>query len=353
MNKRYSSLEDHYNMMFGWRTAEEEEKEEEGTRFAAALKSPVRPVSWHPGSFRAPEYTQSPVDSLPSQGQMNWQLQSLDIGDAASQMSGYPFFRKPPTSHHHSFHSGYASSAITPAVDSYNTSPIWDNASVSRHESMTDYPSANSDQFHDVQPASWSVPDWVQMTQSTTKPSLQNDSDFLPIQHPPPPEEQDMKSDAGESEESGEVLVGMGLYDDPPEGYDSWFASESRPTQGKGLKLEETWEPPEPEEEDDDSDDAEDEADGDAEDAEDAEKSDNDADDVSSSPKSVEEPPLPAPPGLPTEQQQWSMNQPSTFPINMSGQSFFFDEDENYTTEWWFHQLKQHVPQTGLGYGWL
>lgn len=78
-----------------------------------------------------------------------------------------------------------------------------------------------------------------------------------------------------EPEDEGEILVGMGLYDTPDK-YDedpqlnnyrstatSLFGSSYRsmePT-GKGLKLEETWEPPksddEEEEDDDDDDDSE------------------------------------------------------------------------------------------------
>jgi len=82
-----------------------------------------------------------------------------------------------------------------------------------------------------------------------------------------------------EPEEEGEILIGMGLYDTPGK-YDedphlnnyrstvsSLLGSSIRPREptGKGLKLEETWEPPksddeEDEEEDEDEDD-EDEAD--------------------------------------------------------------------------------------------
>jgi hypothetical protein len=40
----------------------------------------------------------------------------------------------------------------------------------------------------------------------------------------------------------------------------------------------------------------------------------------------------------------------------MEGQSFFFDEDETVSKEWWFQQMKQpSMPMraNGLGYGWL
>lgn len=78
-----------------------------------------------------------------------------------------------------------------------------------------------------------------------------------------------------EPEEEGEILVGMGLYD-APEKYDedpqlnnyrsttsSLFSSTYRSNEptGKGLKLEETWEPPNSDdgEEEDDEEEEEDE----------------------------------------------------------------------------------------------
>lgn len=77
-----------------------------------------------------------------------------------------------------------------------------------------------------------------------------------------------------DEEEEGEILVGMGLYD-PPDKFDedphlnnyrstvsSLLGSTFRPREprGKGLKLEETWEPPKSDDgEDDDEDDGDDE----------------------------------------------------------------------------------------------
>jgi hypothetical protein len=73
------------------------------------------------------------------------------------------------------------------------------------------------------------------------------------------------------AEEEGEILVGMGLYD-TPEKHDedpqlnnyrstvsSLLGSSFRPMEprGKGLKLEETWEPPKSDDEDEENEDAE------------------------------------------------------------------------------------------------
>jgi hypothetical protein len=80
-----------------------------------------------------------------------------------------------------------------------------------------------------------------------------------------------------EPEEQGEILVGMGLYDTPEKYQDdphlnnyrstvsSLLGSKFRPqeSEGKGLKLEETWEPPKSDDEDesDEADDDDDESD--------------------------------------------------------------------------------------------
>ncbi|OBS18401.1 hypothetical protein FPOA_10128 [Fusarium poae] len=81
------------------------------------------------------------------------------------------------------------------------------------------------------------------------------------------------------SEEEGEILVGMGLYDVPEKfnedpqlnNYRSTVSSllgssfRSYEPSGKGLKLEETWEPPKSDDEDDDDDDDEEEEEEDEE----------------------------------------------------------------------------------------
>lgn len=100
----------------------------------------------------------------------------------------------------------------------------------------------------------------------------------------------------------GDVLVGMGLYDPP--NYESMLTSGF----GKGLKLQETWQPPE-----------------DAEDSSDDESADE-----------------PAEQTKPISQRYWS---PPTTQTTTSG-SMYVNE--------WYHQLKRPTAHaTGLGYGWL
>ena len=114
---------------------------------------------------------------------------------------------------------------------------------------------------------------------STAPPTPEN---FLPIQHPEPtfPAEESIPYHPLSDSDDGEELIGMGLYDTPEpaktlssdpqlDNYRSLMMSHLlgvgrrvEPT-GKGLKLEETWNPPpsDDEEEDDDEQDGEGESD--------------------------------------------------------------------------------------------
>lgn len=118
---------------------------------------------------------------------------------------------------------------------------------------------------------------------STSPPTPEN---FLPIQHPDttlPADDAIPYHSLSDSEPDGEILQGLGLYDSPEiskappsdpqlDNYRSLVMSQLlgtayRKTEpestGKGLKLEETWNPP-PSDDDDDEDD--DEKDGEGED---------------------------------------------------------------------------------------
>jgi hypothetical protein len=158
----------------------------------------------------------------------------------------------------------------------------------------------------------WYLNEWARKNQAEN-----GSADFLPIQHPSV-----SAADAEDDEDmddSGEELVGMGLYDSP-EPFSTLNSSCLAGSTGKGLKLEETWQPPEQDE-------------------------DAEADDASSDEGSIEEPPAAAPApqlALPNTKPQLS--------TNMEGQSFFFEEDENYTKNWCYQQMKHPVQDAGLGY---
>lgn len=174
-----------------------------------------------------------------------------------------------------------------------------------------------------TEPLPWYLQQWAQKNQASSFGGSRNGStEFLPIQHP---SDYDVQMDV---EDDGKELVGMGLYD-APDPTSTWGGLVE--ATGKGLKLEETWQPPE-DEEDDEEDDA-------------------------SSEGSIGEPspPLPSTHGQ-NQQLQLPVHVKAQIPGSMEGQSFFFDDDEAVPKEWWFQELKQPdmpVQDAGLGYGWL
>ncbi|CAN9252921.1 hypothetical protein CC77DRAFT_1029312 [Alternaria alternata] len=282
--KLYATLDDHYRMMFGVSQEEEEERPQQN-----------RPVSWHPSSshFQASQQTNY-FEPMPHQ---QWS-QHYSPSDRDS--------------HHGSdFYSlSTRNSMFEPMTGASTYANTQSECGWSQHTPGYVHSSLNTPS---TEALPWYLQQWAQKNQA------QASSNFLPIQHPAQ-QDQDMEDD------DGEKLVALGLYD-APEPSLSW-GSLTEGT-GKGLKLEETWQPPEEEEGEEEDDDASSEA-------------------------SVEEPspPLPAV----QQSQHLPVHVKAQTPGNMEGQSFFFDEDESVTKEWWFQQMKQPtmpVRDAGLGYGWL
>lgn len=287
----------------------------------------TRPVSWHPGcSDNAGQYHTSPSE------QYNWNVpytynqQPHHSHTLSSYNSGYPIDS--------SGNSTFATSNPTPAIDSYASSPTRQEQQNGRNSMYRLSGYSNLD----GQAAQWSVPDWVQMTQARSQSSTSSPI-TLPIQV-------NQEAEDG-NDNGGKELVGMGLYD-PPEGYNSWFSSGIQEGTGKGLKLEETWEPP-PETDDDES---EDESDGGNEDME--EDQDPSPDDASSDEASIEDPVPASAPNTTGGRGHPAYHNGKPYPVNMSGQSFLFGEDESLQNEWWYQPLtSSNLPATKLGYGWI
>ncbi|KAH7083942.1 hypothetical protein FB567DRAFT_94965 [Paraphoma chrysanthemicola] len=301
--KLYATLDDHYRMMFGLEPEDEYDERPQ----------PNRPVSWHPSST----HFQSSQSASYFEPQQDWSrqystsprhsVQGSDFYSLSTRNSTYE-----PMSH---------SSTHLGVYGMHRGSDESDNSwqSVPQHTPSYAHSAINTPT---TEPLPWYLQQWAQKNQNQAMLAQQNtSSDFLPIQHP-------SKQDDDMEEDGGEKLVALGLYD-PPEPSMSWNGlTEST---GKGLKLEETWQPPE---EDDDEDD--------------------DADDASSEASEEPSPPLPATHN--NQHLQLPVHVKSQTPGSMEGQSFFFDDDETVSKEWWFQQMKQPsmpMRDTGLGYGWL
>ncbi|KAF1957801.1 hypothetical protein CC80DRAFT_388210, partial [Byssothecium circinans] len=300
--KLYASLDDHYRMMMGIADNDGEERFESST---------TRPMSWHPSSthFNAQPQTDQ---TLPEDWSRHYcsssgnSSGSSDFYSLSARNSSYI----EPVQNYSAYPSDQRGSQYSDS--SYQTQP---------YNTLSSYSTPSSE------PMPWYLQEWARKNQEQSRDAEHRSADFLPIQHPSAEQEKDEIM-----EDSGKELVGMGLYDAPDAtaGWGSLIEAT-----GKGLKLEETWQPPEPEEEDDDAE-------------------QNEEDDASSDDGEDELPPPP-----PAQQQPQQLHVPAMkpqVPVNLAGQSFFLDEDDSVAKEWWFHQLRQPsmpVRDAGIGHGWL
>jgi len=240
----------------------------------------TRPVSWHPASNPAQPMYQAPY-SAPV---MASQYQYFDMEptptysgyaspDAAFSSASTPFSGYEPQTYYQ------VPTASFPVDTSYPTSQTIFLEQPA--QSLVQPSSTNTD------PTMYSHFDWNNFSLSgfdnmnTSPPTPEN---FLPIQHPDSAfnaEESIPYHSLSDADSDGEELIGMGLYDGPKtpstdpqlDQYCSLIASHSFETLpkaeriGKGLKLEETWQPPasDDEDDDDDDDDEDDEQDGEGE----------------------------------------------------------------------------------------
>jgi hypothetical protein len=297
--KLYATLDDHYNMMMGI----------DGDDHVEPMGEPAnpRPMSWHPSSN---QYHTRPQSSMFHQSQ-DW---SQNYSDQTS-VQGSDFY---------SFSSANSMGAdATPQYPNYT-------AGFETHRGSEDSDSSwHTQQSHvhssystpATEPMPWYLQEWARKNQEQATASQNGSMEFLPIQHPTDADEEQADTSM---EDSGKELIGMGLYDVSDSSLD-WSSPLGEAT-GKGLKLEETWQPPEDEDEEEEDDDNASSEDGEEE---------------------LPPPPTPMAPVGSAKAQTTG---------NMEGQSFFFDEDDNITKEWWYQHLKQPsmpVRDAGYGYGWL
>jgi hypothetical protein len=250
-----------------------------------------RPVSWHPSSYQAPQQHHQPTYPT-STFDFNSQAQYLNIPLTPSVYSGYtsPSSTFSPLSMPYT---GYEQQQAQQQYNFQNTSaapqptPSYAfSQPVTMGQQTQNYIAAPT---QDVDQTMYSHFDWSNFAtngfESSTAPPTPDD--FLPIQHPEPSfsaEESIPYHPLSDTESTGEDLIGLGLYDTPEaakspspdpqlDNYRSLMMSQllgsayRRPEPvGKGLKLEETWNPPSEDEDDEDDDDDDDEQDGEAED---------------------------------------------------------------------------------------
>lgn len=278
--------------------------------------SSQRPMSWHPSSkdYGSPDtYVSS---SEPAIGNTIAGLENLavsstsascvqqSIQDAFAMGYGYPI-DAPTTSYEESSTttSGYGTlgQASEPVYNSYPTYCISD---------LPQFPPMPQATTYHANPApSYQLPQQWPNGQDYTVNSQMHQAipNYFPAQGPVNTTRQS-KSISRVTRKRSQELVGMGLYDDKASDFMSSInpavgQDPNRESLGKGLKLEETWQPPDEDDEEDD-----DEA-----------YSSDDAEEVEEDPPSFMA-------SAPTEAQT------AFYPAygDLSNQSFFFNDDDEY-----------------------
>lgn len=240
----------------------------------------ARPVSWHPSTQQMPQtqYT-APVSTQPTQYPFP-SYYDIDFYNASNQF--------PPTP---AAYSAYSSpvSTLSPLTLPYSTyelpqtysSPSWDVTGAPVASTVPAMSSIPASAY--ATPCSYApVAAPSQVSYQSLSPCSANWACYGPqsLNTPPTPEDPPKMQQPepvlqteesipyqpleDEDEEEGDILIGLGLYD-PPEklpyqGEGGLLGASFEPT-GKGLKLEDAWEPPVSDDEEDE--DGEGEAEGD------------------------------------------------------------------------------------------
>lgn len=250
-----------------------------GNDMSQPTPRPARPVSWHPSTYLQLPHLQyqQPYQQPANANMFDQHDQYLAQPHFSPMMTSYSNDTS-PSSTFSPLHLNYPG----PEPSQYMESDGWDMSQRSTHP----YPGANdynntTEMFPSLTAAKEQhAPhtnglDWnsfiMRGFNNTSPPTPET---FLqPQQSQPALSEDAVPYQAlDDAEEEGEILVGMGLYDTPEKCAEdpqlnnyrstvsSLLGSTFRPSEGKGLKLEETWEPPKSDDEDEDGEDSDDES---------------------------------------------------------------------------------------------
>lgn len=299
--KPYPSLADHYQAMYG------SNSNNDGVVQSSDFVSTTRPLSWHPTSSQSSYgFTSSPASGYGyAQDQITY--------SPYDQYLPYPSELTQPSSNWFSDATSYSTTPNNDAAgwSSYMSGPL-------SYSSTYNYSSA---QYPPVYTTSTIPMTYTQAPADTRQPTSQaNMTSYPTLQRIETAKALELGEDRLAREPSQE-LIGMGLYDEP--GAEPIL---SGLTQGKTLKLEESWAPPEALVSDDDEDEHEDDE---------------------ASPVELSKPALVGSHG----------GAPQLPCINLSNQSFLFDhhDDDTIATNHWWNQQQQPkqlaVPAPAAGYG--
>ncbi|KAL4802090.1 hypothetical protein BDV18DRAFT_147492 [Aspergillus unguis] len=274
---------------------------------AAINRRRSRPISWHPASRQA-EYSVPAQFYQPNMAMNSYNFpaphatQQQMMNDAIEeqmlqQMSEVPMqqtFVPEPASHQEPF---------MQMDNSQFDGGVWDGSGLPYVQSMNDW-SYDMDSVNQKAPSVGAPPSNYGSVSSPGRLTEPPTPDFLPIQQFSDADQQKPSLEKDNSEE----LVGMGLYDKPDTFVDGLLYG----TNGKGLKLEETFTPSSHDDENDEEDDQEE-----------------------------------------SDAQQQSNSHQHNKPVDNMQKSFFFEDDEPTMAESGPSFNFAAPPCMNYGYGWI
>merc|ERR1712169_49064 len=228
-----------------------------------------RPVSWHPNTFYTPQpYMHQQASCYPFSTPNMYSDQGMD--------AAYPHLSPMMTSYSNNVS---PVSSFSPLPLQYqNQAPQYLSPNTWAAQHTGPYYSSSNQLYSEQPPALIHAPGSGMISDnSSTWGSYMNNGisrttpptpdSFVNPQQPQPAVSEDLPAALDDEEDEGEILVGMGLYDTPekyqPEdpqlnNYRSTVSSllgstfRAREPTGKGLTLEQAWEPPKSDDEDED-----------------------------------------------------------------------------------------------------
>jgi hypothetical protein len=325
-----------------------------GTAQPYSAQEDIRPLSWHPAATAQPSPLQPSL--YPMVTSCSWQEQPLPTYQTVSY-NGMPTPMVQPDLSNDipidSFYNLNDYAIPCQQTDGPTSEPMYlcssGNGATAMYQQSQAYPNLYPYQFTNAYvPTSMDqmnpTQNWLNNQPPTLSYTAPPTPDFLPIQFPASGAASDVDIPPLPTKENKE-LRSLGLYDAPEQDNSSWLGGNAgmdllQAKTGKGLKLEETWEPPEEseeeEEEEEEEEGGEDDAEGDAEDEETAQKAE-----------------------VPGQQQTTTYDSAPNHSMDMSNQSFLFDHDGSVDAGmvYGFQQapMMQQMPQLmpTSTYGWL
>ena len=239
----------------------------------------IRPMSWHPSSVKYQRQSSASLD-VPSRHSLA-AYQTVDVNGMATPMTQA---ESNPDAPEPWFHSDNMST-LYPSLGSltgYGSASMRLNTSFENDlsfENNPDYALSTCpamDDYSTFPSSTYSTQAWTESLSRLSAYTAPPTPDVLPLQNYPSTLQADNHDVEPMPKDDGKELIGMGLYNDPDR-ISSLFDGSTRDsgtflletfgsTRGKGLKLEEMWEPPE--ETEGSEDDQDEEAEGDEADEE-------------------------------------------------------------------------------------